>query len=197
MLPADYRFQNRVPAGLFEKLHVLIVDGNRHMRTVVRGVLRAFGFRQIHEASDTPAALKEMGIVSFDVVITEYALQTMDGLGFVHQIRAGQDSPNHYIPVIMLTGHTEQHIVAEARDCGVNEFLAKPISPEALYARLVNLIFHPRPFVTCKAFTGPDRRRHASLRYKGEERRLTPPDNIKDTALFSPEEIAAFLENSP
>jgi two-component system chemotaxis response regulator CheY len=197
MLPLDYRFQHRVPSALFERLNILIVDGNRHMRTVVKGVLRAFGVHSIHEASDGPEALKELLTVPINLIITEYALQTLDGLELVRMIRTAKDSVNPSVPIIMLTGHTEKHVVADARDKGINEFLAKPISAEALYARLVNLVFHPRPFVTCKVYTGPDRRRHLSSRYKGDERRVEPPPSVKDIPLFTPEEIAAYLENIP
>ncbi len=58
-----------------------------------------------------------------------------------------------------------------ARDAGVTEFLTKPISPKALYQRIVSVVTNPRPFIKTKTYFGPDRRRHASLNYAGPERR--------------------------
>jgi len=71
----------------------------------------------------------------------------------------------------MVTGHTEKSRVMAARDAGVTEFLAKPISAKALYQRIVNVVANPRPFIKTKSYFGPDRRRNSSSSYVGMERR--------------------------
>jgi DNA-binding response OmpR family regulator len=71
----------------------------------------------------------------------------------------------------MLTGHSEKKRVVAARDAGVTEFLAKPISAKALYHRVLNVVANPRPFVKTKNYFGPDRRRSTSANYVGPERR--------------------------
>jgi two-component system chemotaxis response regulator CheY len=71
----------------------------------------------------------------------------------------------------MITGHTEKNRVTDARDSGITEFLAKPISAKALYQRIVNVVAHPRPFIRTKSYFGPDRRRNTSAGYAGPERR--------------------------
>jgi two-component system, chemotaxis family, chemotaxis protein CheY len=58
-----------------------------------------------------------------------------------------------------------------ARDAGVTEFLAKPISAKALYQRIVNVVVSPRPFIKTKSYFGPDRRRNTTNAYIGPERR--------------------------
>jgi two-component system, chemotaxis family, chemotaxis protein CheY len=58
-----------------------------------------------------------------------------------------------------------------ARDAGVTEFLAKPISAKALYNRILNVVAHPRPFIRTKTYFGPDRRRNTLNPYAGPERR--------------------------
>ena len=62
------------------------------------------------------------------------------------------------------------HRVIEARDAGVTEFLAKPISPKSLYTRVHSIVTRPREFVRTKSYFGPDRRRH-DLDFTGENRR--------------------------
>ena len=63
------------------------------------------------------------------------------------------------------------HRVLEARDSGVNEILAKPISIKSLHSRLVSIIEQPRPFVKSKNYFGPCRRRSDDPKYAGPERR--------------------------
>jgi two-component system, chemotaxis family, chemotaxis protein CheY len=71
----------------------------------------------------------------------------------------------------MLTGHSEKKRVIAARDAGVTEFLAKPLSAKALYQRILNVVANPRPFIKTKTYFGPDRRRNTSGTYNGPERR--------------------------
>jgi DNA-binding response OmpR family regulator len=75
------------------------------------------------------------------------------------------------VPIIMLTGHSEKKRVIAARDAGVTEFLAKPISAKGLYGRILNVVANPRPFIRTKNYFGPDRRRNANPNYSGPERR--------------------------
>jgi DNA-binding response OmpR family regulator len=87
-------------------------------------------------------------------------------------IRQPDAKGNPYAPIIMLTGHSEKRRVTLARDAGVTEFLAKPISAKALYQRVMNVVASPRPFIKTKNYFGPDRRRNSVTAYIGEERRM-------------------------
>jgi two-component system chemotaxis response regulator CheY len=71
----------------------------------------------------------------------------------------------------MLTGHTERTRVMKARDAGITEFLAKPISAKGLYQRVFSVVAHPRPFIRTACYFGPERRRTANAKYVGPERR--------------------------
>ena len=86
-------------------------------------------------------------------------------------IRQPGANANPFVPIIMLTGHTEKDRVTAARDAGITEFLAKPISAKALYQRIVNVVANPRPFIKTKTYFGPDRRRNVNPNYIGPERR--------------------------
>ena len=67
----------------------------------------------------------------------------------------------------MVTGHTERARVEAARDAGVTEFLAKPITTQNLLTRLIEVVERPRPFIRCEGYFGPDRRRHKTEDYAG------------------------------
>lgn len=89
--------------------------------------------------------------------------------------------------------------VVDARDAGVHECLAKPISAKSLYARVKVIIDRPRPFVRTKADFGSDRRRR-TIAWRSAERRKgaktavpTPDPDVVATASLSQEEVEALL----
>jgi len=153
------------------RLNFLIVDDNKHMRALVKSILHALGVKNVVEASDGADAFKELRHFPADVIICDWNMSPLDGLDFVRMVRTGSDSPNPFVPIIMLTGHTEMNRVMEARDSGVHEFLAKPISAKKLYTRIRSIIENPRSFVRAGLYFGPDRRRTVNPNYNGKERR--------------------------
>ena len=154
-----------------ERINFLIVDDNRHMRVLVKTLLHSLGSKNVQEAEDGADAFREMRTFPADIVICDWNMEPLDGLDFVRMVRTGSDSPNPFVPIIMLTGHTEMNRVVEARDAGINEFLAKPISAKGLYARIEQVVRRPRSYIRTKRYFGPDRRRKQSDLYKGPERR--------------------------
>ena len=154
-------------------LRLLIADDSPHMRMLLRQVLRSLGVRRIAEAADGVSALKEIRATPPDVIIADWEMQPVDGLQLVRSIRTARDSANPYVSIIMLTAYTETFRIHQARDAGINEYLAKPVSARALYGRLVNAIERTRQFVTSPAYTGPCRRRRSGthVHYAGPDRR--------------------------
>ncbi len=152
------------------KLRVLIVDDSKNMRMLVKTILNALGVQTVREAPDGQTALQELRAGPIDIAIVDWVMEPMDGLEFVRQVRTAEDSPNTFLPIIMMTGHTEKNRIFKARDSGVTEFLAKPITAKTMLMRLTNIIENPRPFVRAKGYFGPDRRRR-SEDYSGPERR--------------------------
>lgn len=159
----------------FELLNILLVDDNHHMRALLIELLRALGVVHIHEAGDGAEALQVMRGHDIDIVMTDLAMEPLDGLDFVRLLRQSPDSPNQMCPVIMITGHSTLRRVAEARDAGVNEFLAKPITARGVIDRLTRVIDGNRPFVSAPDYFGPDRRRRADPKYTGPWRRAEDP----------------------
>ena len=154
-----------------ERLNFLVVDDNKHMRSLVKTILHSFGVRSVVDAEEGEAALKELTQFPADIIILDWEMDPIDGLELTRQVRTADDSPNPFVPIIMLTGHTEMGRVVEARDCGINEFLAKPVSAKKLYTRIKTIIAHPRPFIRVGEYFGPDRRRRDNPNYTGIDRR--------------------------
>jgi two-component system chemotaxis response regulator CheY len=143
----------------YELLKILIVDDNRYMRLLLAEILKSVGVRTIHEAADGAEGLRLMAEQPVDLVMTDLSMQPLDGLDFLRLLRRSADSPNQAVPVIMITGHSTSAKVQEARDAGVNEFLAKPLSARAVLERLHRAIEQSQAFVRRDGYVGPDRRR--------------------------------------
>jgi len=155
----------------FQDMRVLICDDSRHIRALVRTCLAAFGIKDIEEAADADASLEVLKETNPDLVITDWNMPPTSGLAFVEKIRRSGEAPNPYVPIIMLTGHTEVEKVKIARDAGVSSFLAKPVSAHSLYKRLVSLVEDQRLYVRSNDFFGPDRRFKSLQEQQGPERR--------------------------
>ena len=160
----------------FNRLRFLVVDDNAHMRHIVRQLLHGFGSRDIHESEDGADGLEAFTHHTPDIVITDWAMPIFDGIELTRAIRQPGNNPNPFVPIIMLSGHSEKKRVLEARDAGVTEFLAKPIAAKALYERILSVVLIPRPFIQTKSYFGPDRRRNVNTNYSGPERRKGKDD---------------------
>ena len=160
-----------MPGSAFERLKVLVVEDNAHMRSLLRSLLGSLGMRDIIEANDGDEALMLLRNRKCDLIITDLQMKPMDGLAFTREIRTAQNSPNPFVPIMMMSGHTEKHRVQAARDAGITEFIAKPITAQSLFARIAEIVDRPRPFVRCPSYFGPDRRRKAVEDYIGPWRR--------------------------
>ena len=160
----------------FERLKVLVVDDNQHMRKLVVTILQAFGVVQIFEAADGDRAWAMMREANPDVVILDWMMEGLSGIDLVKMVRTSSQTPNPFVPIVMLTGYSKAEYVRLARDAGCNEFLAKPVSVKAIMSRLVAVIEHPRPFVRTKFYFGPCRRRRGKEEYRGPERRAMQAD---------------------
>lgn len=166
----------------FAKLRILVVDDNAHMRRIVRTLLHGYGSREVYEAEDGAAGLEMFTTHLPDIIIVDWAMPIFDGVELTRMIRRPDSGMNPYVPIIMLTGHSEKSRVIRARDAGVTEFLCKPISAKALHQRLLNCVLNPRPFIKTRDYFGPDRRRSTSNTYNGPERRSKNDAYVQDAA---------------
>jgi two-component system chemotaxis response regulator CheY len=155
----------------FENLKALIVEDNAHMRSLLRALLNSIGVKDIAEASHGQAAIDLLRERKSDLVLSDLAMKPMDGLEFTRYVRNHEHSPNPFVPIIMISGHTEKYRVEAARDAGVTEFLAKPITAHTLFSRIAEIVERPRAFVRCDSYFGPDRRRRGIEDYSGPRRR--------------------------
>ena len=142
-------------------ISVLIVDANPLLRTVFRQVLRELGAIDVEAVSSPELGFKKFNEQNPDIVLIDWG-PGCDGMALLRNIRTHPSSANPYAPVIITSAHTDQEHVLSARDRGMSEYLAKPVSAKTLYHRIARIAQEERVFVRSDQFFGPDRRRRAS-----------------------------------
>ncbi len=148
-------------------LDIYFVEENQLMRQLMRTVLNTLGVGRVRAAMNVDSAIEELSVEPADAIFTDWS-PTTSGIELVHRVRQAPDSPNPYMPVIIVSGYSEFRHVVTARDLGADEYLAKPISANLVYCRIRSLIEARRPFIRNEAYFGPDRRR-----------RHIPPDDLE------------------
>lgn len=144
---------------MIESLKFLIVDDSEQMRRTIRAMLMAYGASRIIMEDNGADAFRVAKETWPDFIITDLSMQPVNGIELTRALRRDPKSFNPYVPIMLLTGHADLQAIVEARDAGVNEIMVKPVSPAALYQRLINIIERPRPFIDQTGYFGPDRRR--------------------------------------
>ena len=154
----------------FSNLNILVVDDCRFMSQVLERILEILGVGQTRPAKDGSDAIQKLQEFNADILIVDWEMAPMSGPEFIHYLRTDPNSPDPYLPVIMLSAYSESLKVEQARDFGITEFLAKPVSAKTLYSRLVSVVEQPRAYVQTGEFFGPCRRRLNLPAPEGERR---------------------------
>jgi two-component system, chemotaxis family, chemotaxis protein CheY len=157
------------------KLKVLVVDDDSFTASMVAEFLKHGGIaiNSIFVARGPADAISILNVQKPGLVITDRIMTPIDGIEFAREIRLRGPDPT--VPIIMITGRAEVAGIIAARDAGINELLAKPITMGALFKRINAVFSKPRPFVSSGRFLGPDRRRRADENYAGAQRRSGQP----------------------
>ncbi len=166
------------------KARILIADGDAMIAEVLKQTLYHMGLVNIIRAKSGRDAFGMMRDRSFDILITEWEMDQLDGIKLVRHLRYEEETRLALLPVIMLTGRAEREDVVKARDTGVTEFMVKPFTANSVFKRLEYVIDFPRDFIVAPRYVGPDRRRDklsSNLEESGmPERRLTLPRAIPE-----------------
>jgi len=151
------------------------------MRSLLSTCLNALGVRQFKMVDHGGSAIDflklqkldpmKAGMSSVDLIISNWQMSPVDGMILLRWVRRHADSPNRFIPFIMLSGYSGTGSVAEARNMGATEFVTKPFAIKTFAQRLQLVIERPRQFVHAGDYFGPDRRRRVEA-HSGSERRV-------------------------
>ena len=113
-------------------MKILLIDDSKTTRNIEKSILGQLGYPDVVEACDGLDALSKVVAVAPDLILVDWNMPNMDGLTFVKQYRA----KGSRVPIIMVTTESERSRVVEAIKAGVNNYVVKPFTPEALSARI-------------------------------------------------------------
>lgn len=154
------------------ELTALVLDENHYARRITVDILRAMGFRRVAGAANADEAWNLLKTMNPEIVLVEWIEGATGELDFVRRVRMSEDAPNRAVAMFMLTSRGSSAHVEIARKAGIDGYLIKPISAQALQQRLRFVMSKPQPFVVTANYVGPCRRRKQSAAYAGPMRRL-------------------------
>jgi len=114
---------------------ILLVEDDEAVRTVVRRILIREGY-EVLEAPNGREALAVARLGDFDAVITDVVMPEMNGRQMVEHLTA--DRPD--LPVLFISGHTDDQVARHGIAGGSVSFLAKPFTTEALLGKVRDLL---------------------------------------------------------
>lgn len=124
---------------------ILVVDDCKITTILIEKILRAAGIGDVKTATDVKGAAVLLMSSPFDLIISDYKMDRVDGLSFLKLLRGGgpPDSdaakklePYKATPFILLTAYSTEDILRDALAAGAVGVIAKPIKPAVLLNRL-------------------------------------------------------------
>ena len=119
---------------------VLVVDDMSTMRKIVMKNLKELGFSNFKEAADGSQAWEVISTSQpqIGIVVSDWNMPNCTGLELLKRVRS--DSRFKKLPFLLVTAEAEQHQIIEAVKAGVDQYVVKPFTKEALLEKLT-LVF--------------------------------------------------------
>jgi CheY-like chemotaxis protein len=125
---------------------VLLVEDNPVNRLVIRELLRKkWPDLELTEAGTAEDAQPRLSAGNFDLVLMDVMLPGMDGRELTRWIRERIDGAEHRLPVLGLTAHASPEEQQACIQAGMDDCLAKPVRPAALFQRMARLLGPNKP----------------------------------------------------
>src|SRR5579883_2684782 len=113
-----------------EQPHILVVDDEQRIRTMLRRYLVEEGFR-VSEAADGAAMRTVLSREHVDLVLLDLMMPGEDGLTLARYIRQNAETP-----IIMLTGKSDVIDRVAGLEAGADDYIAKPFHLREVLARI-------------------------------------------------------------
>jgi DNA-binding NtrC family response regulator len=119
---------------------VLIVEDEPNVRLVFRTALESTGL-ELATAEDGEAALRALKRAPADLVLLDLQMPNLDGMGLLRRLRA----EGNEVPVVIITAYGSVPDAVAAMRLGALDFLAKPLTPDALRAAVAGVLARHAP----------------------------------------------------
>ena len=133
MLKSKKKWEKKIPS-----LQVMIVEDDMFIRVLIQQTIKEMGLSNITLAKDGKEAWEKFTAQDkyFDLILSDWMMPEMDGIEFLGKVR--EIDPG--IAFLMLTAKSTLGDVEEARDLGVNAYIAKPFSSDELSQKVMWLM---------------------------------------------------------
>lgn len=125
--------------GPVARARVLVVDDEPQVRQLVTDVLALAGY-EVVTAAGAAEALLLVAAVAPDVILLDIAMPGLDGLTALQELRGTRPS----VPIVMLTGNTDEEVGRTALRWGAFDYISKPFSAAHLEKVVAAAVEHPR-----------------------------------------------------
>ena len=115
-------------------MKILIVDDFSTMRRIIKNLLRDLGFTNTVEADDGLTAIPILNSGSIDFLVTDWNMPGMTGIDLLRHVRANEKLRS--LPVLMVTAEAKREQIIEAAQAGVNGYVVKPFTAQALKEKI-------------------------------------------------------------
>ena len=112
--------------NLRDYVRIMVVDDEDDLRDIICDTIDYIGIRHVHQANDGLEALVKSEEIRPDLVFCDIQMEQMSGLEYLKTLRQARDPLVADIPVVFLTGTTDEQTVLDAKKYGANGFLSKP-----------------------------------------------------------------------
>ncbi len=147
---ASARVQARQPAGVTPGMfagsgaRILLVEDNITNQQVALTIMRRLGL-YADAVANGAEAVNALASLPYDLVLMDVQMPVLDGMEATRQIRDPQSAVlDHAIPIIAMTAEAMQGDREKCLEAGMNDYVAKPVTPQALAERLERWLSHLR-----------------------------------------------------
>jgi PAS domain S-box-containing protein len=130
--------EDEVVAPPLVGLRVLLVDDDEDAMEMLAAFLARSG-AETKSATSAAAALKELGVRAFDVIVSDIAMPVVDGYELMRRVRALGEGHGGQTPAVALTAYAGDSDRAHALRAGYQRHLAKPVDPSDLLEVIADL----------------------------------------------------------
>ena len=115
------------------KKSVLVVDDEWRTREMLRMFLEMEGY-EVFEAEDGVDAIEKAELYSPNVMILDVMMPRMDGITACKKLRGSEKTAA--LPIIMLSGKTQEQAIREGLEAGATAYMTKPMSHKELLGNI-------------------------------------------------------------
>ena len=132
MIEADITESREAP--LDDAPHLLVVDDDTRIRTLLKRFLSESGFR-ITVAGTAAEARRKLAGLDFDLIVLDVMMPGENGVDLTKALRAEKE-----VPILMLTALSETDSRIAGLEAGADDYLPKPFDPRELLLRVNNIL---------------------------------------------------------